>query len=161
MSFSQLFLSDFRSSILRASFSRFIWGDHGWVPCASLWMIVTSQMLRITVDLRFSGWTRALGVHPWDLLFLSFWGVRGHKFLGIASLGTLPFFIYLAAIHQVVWEIRWREDRCWPATCSFFALYVFDGLSIRSIQTVCELLVCQCSWLFVGTWCLICESTLV
>jgi hypothetical protein len=91
-------------------------------------MILHPQMLGITIDSKFSGWTHALGVHPQDLSFLSFYWVWGHEILGIASLRDAStslkiWFQSLSTLGDLV--LSWRG---WLA-CVFvdvFFLFVRD-----------------------------------
>jgi hypothetical protein len=71
--------------ILRVFFSGFLWGDHGWVPCFSLWMMLTPQTSGIAFDLQFSGRAQGGALCAQVLRFRLIGLVWGHKILGIAS----------------------------------------------------------------------------
>jgi hypothetical protein len=86
-----LFFGDFRSLFLEFSFvarfidlrmflSWFLWGDDGWVPCASLWMILTPQRPDLAFDSLTFGWTlghSVLGKGVWDH------NIRAYPLLGV------------------------------------------------------------------------------
>jgi hypothetical protein len=96
--------------ILGAIFSKFLWGDYGWVPCASLWMVLTPQTPGITFDLWFFKGARGGCLWVRDVRFRMIGVVWGPKILGIDSPKEASHLPKIWA-HSVQWFGRSSEGK--------------------------------------------------
>jgi hypothetical protein len=65
---------------------RFLWGKHGWLSCASLWLILFPQAPGNHFDSRIFGWSSSFWWCSKDPWFPAIYKVSRQNFRGIASL---------------------------------------------------------------------------
>jgi hypothetical protein len=117
----------------------FLWGGHGWMSCASLCMILTSQTPDLASDSRISVGTLGFYLSIVESRFLSFRLVWGYKYVGIASPRDASSSLWFGCNPFVGSRDRVKGRWCWPLEGrSRAVISVRGGQSTRRPRTVRE-----------------------